>query len=78
VIASLALPQQCNKNLFSPCVNVHVCKGQKGEHQRMLHIHLDLFLKRVFFLPFQDEEEEIKLEINVLRKVCCRPCPDMC
>jgi len=26
----------------------------------------------------EDEEEEIKLEINVLRKVCCRPCPDMC
>ena len=25
-----------------------------------------------FFLPFQDEEEEIKLEINVLRKVCYR------
>lgn len=44
--------------------------AQKGEHQRILHIHFDIFLD--IFFTFQDEEEEIKLEINVLRKVCCR------
>jgi len=67
-MALLTLP---HFNVRRTCFDlVYINVAQKGEHQTILHIHFDIFFD--IFLPFQDEEEEIKLEINVLRKVCCK------